>query len=73
MYELLKNRFYAKQPVEEIKTDWQGQTLARERGRRRRRRSASMVESMVDRLEDNMVGSFGENGSSNEMEGPGGN
>ena len=46
--------------------------MARERGKKRRRR-ASMVESMVDRLEDSMVGSFGEKGSSNEMEGPDGN
>ena len=63
MYELLRIRFYTKQPVEEIKTDWQGQTLARERGRKRRRAS------MVDRLEDR----FGENDSSNEMEEPDGN
>ena len=58
-----------KQPVEEIRTDWQGQALARERGRRRE----SMVESKsMDNMEDSMVGSFGENGGSNEMVGPDG-
>ena len=45
MNELLKRRLIAKQPVEEMKTDWQGQ--ARERGKRRERRRASLVDNIA--------------------------
>ena len=44
MNELLKPRLITKQPVEEMRTDWQGQ--ARESGRERRR--ASVVDIIVD-------------------------
>ena len=44
--ELLKTRLIAKQPVEEMRTDWQGQ--ARESGRERERRRASVVDGIVD-------------------------
>ena len=46
MNELLKTRLIAKQPVEEMRTDWQGQ--ARESGRERERRRASVVDIIVD-------------------------
>ena len=43
-----------KQPVEDIRTDWQGQALARERERRSERMSSSLVD-MAD-MADNMCG-----------------
>ena len=51
MNELLKPRLIAKKPVEEMRTDWQGQ--ARESGRERRR--ASVVDVIVDIIMDIIV------------------
>ena len=53
MNELLKTRLIAKQPVEEMRTDWQGQ--ARESGRERERRRASVVDIIVDGMVDAIV------------------
>ena len=51
--ELLKPRLIAKKPVEEMRTDWQGQ--ARESGRERERRRASVVDVIVDIIMDIIV------------------